>query len=133
MVPGSEPGKLNTPEAAKFGPDGNLYGTDLKNDRVQVFDAGGVSSGAWGRTGAAPGEFKSPSGLAIDRHGNVYVAEIGNDRVQVFDPHGKPIAAFDGSGTDAGRFKNLHGLAIDDDTRPPTWPIPATTASRRSR
>src|SRR5262249_19538360 len=60
---GTEPGKLNSPEAAKFGPDGNLYVTDLRNDRVQVFDKEGKFLRGWGRTGVNNGEFKSPCGL----------------------------------------------------------------------
>ena len=114
--PGTDPGRLNNPEAAKFGPDGSLYVTDLKNDRMQVFDADGSFLRGWGRTGSGEGELKSPSGLAIDRSGNVYVAEIGNDRIQVFDPRGSFITALGSKGSGPGQFKNLHGLAVDDET-----------------
>lgn len=114
--PGAEPGKFNTPEAAKFGPDGNLYVTDLMNDRVQVFDRDGKLVRTWGQKGSREGELRSPSGLAIDRHGNVFVAEIGNDRIQVFDAQGGFLAALGSGGNGIGQFKNLHGLAVDDET-----------------
>ena len=113
---GTGPGEFNVPEAAKFGPDGNLYVTDLRNDRVQVFNGQGRFLRSWGRTGAGQGEFKSPSGLAIDRNGNVYVAEIGNDRIQVFDKAGGFVAAFGKGGSGPGEFRNLHGLIVDSDT-----------------
>jgi DNA-binding beta-propeller fold protein YncE len=114
--PGNEPGKFNTPEAAKFGPDGKLHVTDLMNDRVQVFDRDGKFLRTWGQKGSRPGDLKSPSGLAIDRHGNVFVAEIGNDRIQVFDAQGRSLAVLGSSGSGIGQFKNLHGLAVDDET-----------------
>jgi DNA-binding beta-propeller fold protein YncE len=114
--PGSAPGRLNVPEAAKFGPDGRLYVTDLQNDRVQVFDAEGAFLATWGRTGSGKGQLKSPSGLAFDAVGNVYVAEIGNDRVQVFTKDGAYLAAFGRRGKGVGEFDNLHGLAVDPET-----------------
>ena len=110
---GSEPGQLNSPEAAKVGKDGNIYVADLRNDRVQVFDPEGHFVRMWGWTGSGDGEFKSPSGLAIDRDGNVYVAEIGNDRVQVFDRQGTFLGKFGSKGSGQGEFGNLHGLAVD--------------------
>ena len=38
---GTEPGKMNNPESAKFNSEGKLYLADLKNDRVQIFDKDG--------------------------------------------------------------------------------------------
>ena len=86
---GTEPGKMNNPESAKFNSDGKLYVADLKNDRIQVFDKDGKFLKLWGKTGSANGEFKAPAGIAIDAQDRVYVTEIGNDRVQVFDKDGK--------------------------------------------
>jgi DNA-binding beta-propeller fold protein YncE len=113
---GSEPGKFNTPEAAKFGRDGRLYVADLKNDRVQIFDADGNFLQTWGKSGSGPGEFKSPAGLGIDGVGNAYVTEIGNDRVQVFDKNGGFLAMWGRKGSGKGEFSNLHGIAIDNET-----------------
>ena len=39
---GSAPGELNNPESSKFNSEGMLYVADLKNDRIQVFDANGT-------------------------------------------------------------------------------------------
>jgi DNA-binding beta-propeller fold protein YncE len=113
---GTEPGKMNNPEAAKFSSEGKLYVSDLKNDRVQVFDKDGKFLMTWGKTGTGPGEFKTPAGLAIDKDDNVYITEIGNDRVQVFDKEGKFLTMWGKKGAGNGEFGNLHGIIVDKPT-----------------
>ena len=113
---GTEAGKMNNPESAKFASDGRLYVADLKNDRVQVFDKDGKVLKTWGKTGSAEGEFKSPAGIAIDKDDNVYVTEIGNDRVQVFDKDGNFLAMWGKKGAGNGEFGNLHGIIVDKQT-----------------
>lgn len=113
---GTEPGKMNNPEAARFNSEGKLFVTDLKNDRIQVFDKDGNRLGGWGATGSEPGQFKSPAGLAIDAQDRVYVTEIGNDRVQVFDKDGKFLTMWGKKGSAIGEFGNLHGILVDRKT-----------------
>jgi DNA-binding beta-propeller fold protein YncE len=113
---GTEPGKMNNPESAKFSSEGKLYVADLKNDRMQVFDKDGKFLKAWGKTGSAQGEFKAPAGVAIDKDDNVYVTEIGNDRVQVFDKNGNFLAMWGKKGSGVGEFGNLHGIIVDKAT-----------------
>lgn len=36
---GTEPGKFNTPHGIAIDPNNNMYVTDMKNYRVQVFDS----------------------------------------------------------------------------------------------
>jgi len=114
--PGTEPGRFNAPEAAKFSSEGKLYVSDLKNDRIQVFDPQGKFLFAFGKRGAAAGEFKAPSGIAFDRDDNLYVNEIGNSRVQVFDKNGKYLAGWGRKGTGDGEFANLHGIVVDKES-----------------
>jgi DNA-binding beta-propeller fold protein YncE len=125
---GSEPGKFNVPESAKFGPNGLLYVADLKNDRIQVFDKDGKFLKLFGKSGSGPGELKAPAGIGIDKDGNVYVAEIGNDRVQVFDKDGNPLTMWGKKGSGTGEFGNLHGLIVDKQTG---WIYVADTANNR--
>lgn len=125
---GTETGQFNTPESAKFGPNGLLYVADLKNDRIQVFQKDGTFVKTWGKSGSAPGEFKSPAGIGIDKDANVYVAEIGNDRVQVFDKDGGFLTAWGRKGAGNGEFGNLHGLIVDKGTG---WVYVADTANNR--
>ena len=125
---GTEPGKLNNPESAKFNSDGKLYVADLKNDRIQVFDKDGKFLFTWGSTGSEPGQFKAPAGIGIDKQDNVYVSEIGNDRVQVFDKQGNYLTSWGRKGAGNGEFGNLHGLFVDRDTG---WVYVADTANNR--
>ena len=104
---------MNNPEAAKFSSEGKLYVTDLKNDRVQVFDKDGKFLSMRGKSGSGPGEFKTPAGLAIDQHDNVYVTEIGNDRVQVSDKDGRFLTMWGSKGSGKSEFGNLHGIIVD--------------------
>jgi DNA-binding beta-propeller fold protein YncE len=119
---------MHNPEAAKFNSAGKMFVSDLKNDRVQVFDKDGKFIMTWGKTGSNPGEFKTPAGLAIDKDDNVYVTEIGNDRVQVFDKNGQFLTMFGKKGSGNGEFGNLHGIIVDKSSG---WVYVADTANNR--
>lgn len=125
---GTDLGKFNVPESAKFGPNGLLHVADLKNNRIQIFDKDGKLVRSWGKLGSAPGELKAPAGIGIDKSGNVYVSEIGNDRVQVFDAEGKHLASWGKTGSGIGEFGNLHGVIVDKDSG---WIYVADTANNR--
>ncbi len=126
--PGTGPGQFNTPEAAKFNSEGRLYVTDLRNDRIQVFDATGKFLSIIGRSGSGPGEFKSPAGISFDKSDNMFVTEIGNDRVQVFDRDGKFLTMWGRKGKGPGEFGNLHGIIVDKESG---WAYVADTANNR--
>jgi DNA-binding beta-propeller fold protein YncE len=113
---GTEEGKLNNPESAKFTSDGKCIVADLKNNRIQVFDKQGKFIKAFGKEGTGPGEFKAPAGISLDKDDNLYVTEIGNDRVQVFDKDGKFITMWGKKGAGNGEFGNLHGIIVDKGT-----------------
>ena len=66
--------------------DGNVYVTDTRNPRVQVFNSEGNFLRKWGSRGSEDGQFDRPYGLAIGSDGNVYVADTGYYRIQVFKP-----------------------------------------------
>ena len=125
---GTEPGKMNNPESAKFNSAGQLYVADLKNDRIQIFTKDGKLIGSWGKNGSGEGEFKAPAGIAIDANDNVYVTEIGNDRIQVFDKDGKFLTMWGEKGAGKGEFGNLHGIIVDKATG---WIYIADTANNR--
>lgn len=125
---GTEPGKLNNPEAAKPSSTGFIYVSDLKNDRIQVFQNDGQFVKTWGKSGNGPGEFKAPAGLSLDKNDNVYVTEIGNDRIQVFDKDGKFLTTWGHRGNGNGEFANLHGIIVDSVTG---WVYVADTGNHR--
>jgi DNA-binding beta-propeller fold protein YncE len=126
--PGSEEGKLNNPEAAKFNSMGQCYVADLKNDRIQVFTKEGEFVKAFGKTGSGPGEFKAPAGISFDKDDNLYVGEIGNDRIQVLDKDGNFITMWGKKGSGNGEFGNIHGVFVDSETG---WVYVADTANNR--
>jgi DNA-binding beta-propeller fold protein YncE len=70
---GTEDGKMNNPESAKFNSEGKLYVADLKNDRIQVFDKDGKFLFKFGESGSGEGQLKAPAGIG-------FVSEIGNTR-----------------------------------------------------
>ena len=73
---------------------GNLFVTELINNRIQVFDSTGSYLGAWGHWGTDPGELWRPVDLAISASGRFYVLENGAKRVQVFDtPNFPPVVS----------------------------------------
>jgi len=118
FVPDNDPGFVWAPLAITFGPDGNVYITDVgtnENQRVLVFAQDGRFITEWGRTeqvntsGEAPGAFLFPNGLAVGGTGAntlVYVADGNNRRVQVFKADGTFVRIINTSGTP-------RGLALD--------------------
>jgi len=116
-------GELNFPEGVAADAAGNVYVSDLSNQRIQKFDSAGNFQRAWGKdvdvgggTGfeictvaasckigsfatALGGELRTPQDVAADGAGNVYVGD-GNSRIQKFaaDPAPSPPPS-DGGGT----------------------------------
>jgi hypothetical protein len=115
--PGDESGAagaMDEPYGITFGPEGDLYVTDARNYRVDVFTAQGQFLFAFGK-GVSPaggdvctavtgcreglhenggGEMRLPSAVAITPSGDVYVAEGVNNRVQEFTSSGGFVRAF---------------------------------------
>jgi len=83
---GSGSGDFRLPTGLALDITGNVYVTDAKNQRFQVFDANGRFLARGGGPGTGEGQFDAPEGIAIDDEGNVYVVDTGNHRVQVFAP-----------------------------------------------
>ncbi|MDD3374098.1 MAG: hypothetical protein PHY73_00005 [Candidatus Omnitrophica bacterium] len=84
---GTAPGEINWPKDPIFGPDGNLYVDDKKNNRIQMLNN---NTGQWeiiggnpnGTSGTAPGEFNLPYDPIFGPDGNLYVADMDNNRIQ---------------------------------------------------
>jgi len=113
---GSEAGRFNAPEAAKFNGSGHLHVVDHRNDRIQVFDKDGAFLFAFGSSGDRPGELSAPVSIAFDRYDNVYVTELGNNRVQVFDRTGKHLAMWGKHGSGPDELDEPYGISIDQNS-----------------
>jgi DNA-binding beta-propeller fold protein YncE len=73
---------------------GNVYVTDLANNRVQKYTADGVYINGWGGKGSDVGEFNHPWGIVVDSEDRVWVTDMDNHRVQVFTTEGESIYNF---------------------------------------
>jgi DNA-binding beta-propeller fold protein YncE len=110
-------GNFGGPFGAAVDKDGNLYVTDMLNNRVEVFDAEGNYVRTWGKTGDGVGEFGRPKGIAVDCDGHIWVVDQALDRVTIFANQGMPLLAFGTHGKVASQFKGIVGITIDKDNR----------------
>src|SRR5574340_55872 len=107
---GSGPGQFNDPTGIAVA-GGEVFVSDSRNGRIQVFDFKGRFKRQFGTPGKEPGQLGRPMNLAI--HGNeLYVAEYFNDRVQVFDLDGTPRRTIGKSGSGPGEFNAPGGVAV---------------------
>jgi len=113
----TEPGQFAVPTNVAVDQDGNLYVTDMYNNRVEVFDADGNFIRQWGKQGDRPGTFSRPKGIAIDADGHVWVADAVQDILQCYTAEGQFLMWMGGHGLFPGQFRALAGLYIDKNNR----------------
>jgi hypothetical protein len=93
---------------------GELYVTDYKANRIEVFDRfSGQSLRTIGGLGRKPGQMAGPLGIATDDQGNIYADDIINCRVQKFAPDGKLLGTFGSLGDRPGTFTRPKHIAVD--------------------
>lgn len=110
-------GNFGAPFGAAVDKDGNLYVTDMLNNRIEVFDADGNFVRTWGKIGDAPGQFGRPKGIAVDSDGHIWVADSALDRITIFGNKGELLMAFGTHGKLASQFKGLVGITMDKENR----------------
>jgi sugar lactone lactonase YvrE len=108
---------LARPEAAAFGPNGNLYIIDSMHQTITEATAPGRVIRTWGGEGARPGRFRFADGsrIAVDQKGRVYVTDSGNGRVQVFSSSGRFLRQMGTFGGLAGQFVYPTAIAVSPD------------------
>jgi len=87
---------------------GHYYVTDMRGNRILVFDHGGKLQRTIGTVGSGPGELLRPTKLAIVND-LIYVYEIGNERIQIMTLEGKPVRHFS--------IGDFEGYAVDSKGR----------------
>ena len=112
---GDDPGRFQSPWGIDIGPDGQIFLSDHKNQRVQVFTREGEFVREFGQSGGwlEPGQLRGPVGISIGPDGNVYVADAWSHRVQAFTREGEFLRSWQGPSS---------GLP-DDDPRMTPWGI----------
>ncbi len=91
---GEAAGQFNDPTSIAV-TDTEVYVSDARNQRIQVFDYGGKFIRQFGNKGDAPGELGRPMSLSIANN-ELYVADYFNDRIQVFDAQGRFVRKWGG-------------------------------------
>lgn len=93
-------------------PDGRLYLSEYKGDRVSVLDKAGNWTGYIGERGRGPGQFVGPQNISVDADGYLYVVDFGNRRVSKFAPDGAFILSFGSRSADFPGFTVPTGIAV---------------------
>lgn len=107
---GSGPGQLNDPTGIAV-TDAEVFVSDARNGRIQVFDHQGRFKREFGTTGDGIGELGRPMNLTIHEE-KLYVPEYMNDRIQVFSLAGESLAVIGGPGEKPGQFDAPGGVAV---------------------
>lgn len=116
---------LQFPVAVVMDTDGNLFVTDLGNQRIRKIHCGTITTvagkgliGFCGDGGQATSAcLSSPVGIAVDTGGSLFIADAGNQRIRQVDPWGT-INTVAGNGTTG--FCGDGGLATDACLNGPT-------------
>lgn len=110
---GDGEGQFNDPTGIAVA-GGQVFVSDARNGRIQVFGLDGRFRHSFGKPGSGPGELGRPMNLTV-RGGALYVAEYFNDRIQVFTLEGKHKRIIGKAGTGPGEFNAPGGVGVDSD------------------
>lgn len=91
-----------------------VFVSDARNGRIQVFDTDGQFLRSFGKPGTARGELGRPMNLNV-KGDELFVPEYFNDRIQVFTLDGTPQRAIGTHGTGPGQFNAPGGVAVAAD------------------
>jgi hypothetical protein len=102
---GTANGEFRVPIGIAIDKDDRVFVSDLRNNRVQQFDADGKFVAAFTVSG-------QPGGIAVDGGGTIYVSLFDKDRIGAYSREGKPLREWGETGRGAGQFKSPAGLAV---------------------
>jgi len=109
---GAAPGQLNEPHSIALDHQGRVLVADRKNNRIQVFDAGGAYLAEW-----KDPDMVMPHDISVGPDGRAYVPhdpiDKGCSRISVFSPEGELLARFGEKGVPSVFSQWLHGLCVD--------------------
>jgi DNA-binding beta-propeller fold protein YncE len=98
---GSGPGQFMNPSAVAFSPDGDMFVTDHKNCRVQVFSSKGQYLREFGGD-----QLRGPQHIIITSNEEVFIADWGSGHVAIFNTSGDLLHRL--------YVPCPYGLAVDD-------------------
>lgn len=106
---GTGDGQFDSPAGIAVDVTGNVYVTDLNNQRIQKFTSGGAYLTQWGGREM----FYFPEGVAVDASGNVFVADTYNDRIRKFTGNGAHLVTWGSCADEVDSFCHNFGVAVD--------------------
>ncbi|RXA16682.1 PKD domain-containing protein [Methanosarcina sp. MSH10X1] len=109
---GTENGYFKFPTGIALDSSGNIYVSDMENNRIQKLDPSGRYVISWGTLGSGNGNFKSPAGIVVNGD-YIYVADTGNYRIQKFDLNGNYVSSLGSKGTGNTQFNGSIAVASD--------------------
>ena len=113
---GTANGEFTTPYAIAIDASDRLYVSD-STDRIQLFDATGLTAtylGTWGGSmGRSDGQFMGIRGLYVDSSGNLFVTDFRNSRVQKMNSNGTYMLKWGIFGNLHSMFNTPEGVAVD--------------------
>jgi DNA-binding beta-propeller fold protein YncE len=110
---GSNTGQFHCPLFVATDRQGDIYVSDYKNHRVQIFDSSGTHKEVLGSEGTGDGQFICPMGITFNSKKHLIIADQQNHRVQVFDEKLQFIMSFGSEGKSNGQFNEPCGIAVD--------------------
>jgi tripartite motif-containing protein 71 len=99
---------LGLPEGIAITPSGELFVSDIQEDRVVKFDGFLEYERNLGGFAESQGGLRDPMGICVDRNGEIYVADSQNDRLVVFDAFGNVLSRIG-----EGILKGPYGVEVD--------------------
>ncbi|XP_055379565.1 protein wech [Condylostylus longicornis] len=110
---GHEDGQVSRPWGLCIDKYGNIYISDRRNNRVQVFRSDGTLMFKFGRKGVGNGEFDLPAGICVDVDNRIIVVDKDNHRVQIFSSTGMFLLKFGSCGKEYGQFQYPWDVAVN--------------------
>jgi sugar lactone lactonase YvrE len=100
---------------------GNLYVSNIGNNKVIKYDQDGNYLGTFGGSGDTVGSFAKPKGVAVSPEGYIYVVDGGTNVVQIFDGQFRPLTYFGWPGLPHGSLNGPAGIAVSADPGHLAW------------
>jgi len=110
---GGNPGQFNEPTGIALA--GNeVFVSDSRNTRIQVFDLDGNFKRLFGEKGGAAGQLNRPMNMTIAGD-ELYVAEFFNDQIQIYGLDGEFRRSVGKAGSAGGEMRAPGGVAVNAD------------------
>jgi tripartite motif-containing protein 71 len=110
---GTGDGQFNLLTGMGVDASGNVYTTDINQNRAQKFNSSGTFITKWGSMGTGDGQFDWPRAIVANTDGSIEIADQNNCRIQQFTPGGVYLSQFGVCGTADGEFGHLYNMERD--------------------